>query len=84
MCQKNGLDVSFKYQVQQNQNGACEIFCQNKRCVMNLMVNNIRIREFIGRVKNEKIPSQFPKLSEGSQTRLDWAAPIFFCMTLIF
>lgn len=33
----------------------CETFCQNKRCLMNIMVNGIRIRISIGGVKTEKV-----------------------------
>lgn len=38
----------------------CETFCQNKRCLMNIIVNSIRIRTSIGGVKIEKILREYP------------------------
>lgn len=54
---------STQAQIEQNQNGACEMFCQNKRLLMIIMVNGFRLRTSIRGVKTEKIPRQYPKLS---------------------
>ena len=72
------LGCSVLVQIQ-DQNDACETFCQSKRWLMNLMVNGIRLRLAIGRVdtKDTKlIPKAFSRVLDKGW----WTPPLIFCV----